>query len=252
MARTVIRGSRSGRAAVSQCAGGRAKDGRSGRAGARGRHLRADGAAKNTLVVIDAFHRSGNCNIRNGREYSGNGARWQRWFRVARGFTSPGSRIASSHGQSRCRRFSRGPSARGPTPRDGVDVALDERVGRLNNKARRNEEVKAEEEEDGSAKDVDDDADMQFFHRDKILSPGQLKRLSEHRYSCSNASLLDAFLQPWWCWLVSKVPIWLAPNLITILGLSVNIITTLVLVWYSPDAKAEVTNFISLVLSHSL
>ncbi|XP_032457633.1 choline/ethanolaminephosphotransferase 1 isoform X11 [Nasonia vitripennis] len=80
---------------------------------------------------------------------------------------------------------------------------------------------------------------MQFFHKDKILSPGQLKRLSEHKYSCSSASLLDGFLQPWWDWLVSKVPIWLAPNLITVLGLIVNIVTTLVLVWYSPDAKAE-------------
>ncbi|XP_011498348.1 PREDICTED: choline/ethanolaminephosphotransferase 1 isoform X5 [Ceratosolen solmsi marchali] len=80
---------------------------------------------------------------------------------------------------------------------------------------------------------------MQFFYKEKILSPGQLKRLSEHKYSCSSASLLDNLLQPWWDWLVSKVPIWLAPNLITVLGLFVNIVTTLVLVWYSPDAKAE-------------
>ncbi|XP_044003666.1 choline/ethanolaminephosphotransferase 1-like [Aphidius gifuensis] len=73
----------------------------------------------------------------------------------------------------------------------------------------------------------------------KILSPGQLKRLSEHKYSCSSSSILDEYLQPWWNWLVSKVPIWLAPNLITILGLIINIGTTLILVWYSPDAKIE-------------
>ncbi|XP_043268173.1 cholinephosphotransferase 1 isoform X2 [Venturia canescens] len=78
-----------------------------------------------------------------------------------------------------------------------------------------------------------------LFYKDKILSPGQLKRLSEHKYSCSSASILDSLLQPWWDWLVSKVPLWLAPNLITILGLIVNIATTLILVWYSPDAKAE-------------
>ncbi|XP_066591560.1 cholinephosphotransferase 1 isoform X3 [Prorops nasuta] len=79
---------------------------------------------------------------------------------------------------------------------------------------------------------------MQFY-KERLLSPGQLKRLSEHKYSCMTSSLLDRFLQPWWDWLVSKVPLWLAPNLITVLGLIVNITTTLILVYYSPDAKAE-------------
>ncbi|XP_074108343.1 choline/ethanolaminephosphotransferase 1 bbc isoform X3 [Cotesia typhae] len=80
---------------------------------------------------------------------------------------------------------------------------------------------------------------MMQFYKEKILSPGQLKRLSEHKYSCTSASLLDSYLQPWWDWLVSKVPLWLAPNLITIVGLVINIATTLILVYYSPDAKAE-------------
>lgn len=71
---------------------------------------------------------------------------------------------------------------------------------------------------------------MQFY-KERILNAAQLKRLSEHKYSCTSASLLDAWLQPWWCWLVSKTPLWLAPNLITILGLIVNIFTTLILVW---------------------
>lgn len=79
---------------------------------------------------------------------------------------------------------------------------------------------------------------MQFY-KEKLLSPGQLKRLSEHKYSCTTNSLLDGLLQPWWNWLVSKVPLWLAPNLITILGLIVNIVTTLILVYYSPDARIE-------------
>ncbi|KAL1116096.1 hypothetical protein AAG570_005591 [Ranatra chinensis] len=78
-----------------------------------------------------------------------------------------------------------------------------------------------------------------LFYREKLLSPGQLKRLSEHKYSCNSISILDRLLQPWWNWLVGKVPIWLAPNLITISGLIVNILTTLLLVWFSPDAKSE-------------
>ncbi|KAF4524406.1 hypothetical protein B566_EDAN009322 [Ephemera danica] len=73
----------------------------------------------------------------------------------------------------------------------------------------------------------------------QILSSIQLKRLSEHRYSCSSCSLLDPILQPYWNKLTSYLPLWLAPNLITVTGLLINILTTLVLVWYSPDAKAE-------------
>ncbi|KPJ16243.1 Choline/ethanolaminephosphotransferase 1 [Papilio machaon] len=80
---------------------------------------------------------------------------------------------------------------------------------------------------------------MQFY-KERILNAAQLKRLSEHKYSCTSASILDAWLQPWWCWLVSKTPLWLAPNLITILGLIVNVVTTLILVWYSPDARQDV------------
>ncbi|XP_053671489.1 cholinephosphotransferase 1 [Anopheles nili] len=77
------------------------------------------------------------------------------------------------------------------------------------------------------------------FYKQKLLHPAQLKKLSDHKYSCSNISLMDPFLQPWWCWLVSKVPLWLAPNLITIVGLIINIITTLTLISYSPTGREE-------------
>lgn len=69
------------------------------------------------------------------------------------------------------------------------------------------------------------------LYKERLLSAVQLKRLGEHKYSCSSNSLLDPLLQIWWNWLVAKVPIWVAPNLITILGLLVNILTTLILVW---------------------
>ncbi|KAL3266412.1 hypothetical protein HHI36_010588 [Cryptolaemus montrouzieri] len=75
------------------------------------------------------------------------------------------------------------------------------------------------------------------LYKEKLLSDVQLKRLGEHQYSCSSCSILDKFLQPYWNWLVLKVPLWLAPNLITTVGLILNIVTALILVWYSPNAK---------------
>ncbi|KAL7737198.1 hypothetical protein ACLKA6_005389 [Drosophila palustris] len=73
------------------------------------------------------------------------------------------------------------------------------------------------------------------YKESNILSPQQLRKLSEHKYSCFSASLLDPLLQPWWNWLVAQTPLWLAPNLITIVGLILNIVTTLILIGYSPN-----------------
>ncbi|XP_063909517.1 cholinephosphotransferase 1-like isoform X2 [Zophobas morio] len=80
---------------------------------------------------------------------------------------------------------------------------------------------------------------MMKLYKERLLSDAQLKRLGEHQYSCQSVSIMDKLLQPYWNWLTSKVPIWLAPNLITILGLVVNIVTALILIWYSPDAKQD-------------
>lgn len=77
------------------------------------------------------------------------------------------------------------------------------------------------------------------------LNTDQLIRLEKHSYSCTNASLLDPFMQKLWCWLVERCPMSLAPNLITITGLIINIVTCLILIYYSPDAKQEVSYFYS-------
>uniref|UniRef100_A0A671PNP3 Choline/ethanolaminephosphotransferase 1 n=1 Tax=Sinocyclocheilus anshuiensis TaxID=1608454 RepID=A0A671PNP3_9TELE len=71
------------------------------------------------------------------------------------------------------------------------------------------------------------------------LSRQQLKKLEEHQYSSAGRSLLEPFMQGFWCWLVSKVPLWMAPNLITIVGLATNIISTLILVYYCPTATEQ-------------
>ncbi|XP_018432296.1 PREDICTED: choline/ethanolaminephosphotransferase 1 [Nanorana parkeri] len=71
------------------------------------------------------------------------------------------------------------------------------------------------------------------------LSRHQLKRLEEHRYKSCGKSLLEPLMQGFWEWLVAQVPMWIAPNLITILGLVVNIFTTVVLACYCPTATEQ-------------
>uniref|UniRef100_UPI00398EEE39 choline/ethanolaminephosphotransferase 1-like isoform X1 n=1 Tax=Pristiophorus japonicus TaxID=55135 RepID=UPI00398EEE39 len=71
------------------------------------------------------------------------------------------------------------------------------------------------------------------------LSRQQLKRLEEHRYRSAGASLLEPLMQLWWEWLVRRLPLWVAPNVITITGLALNVCTTLVLMAYCPTATEQ-------------
>ena len=74
----------------------------------------------------------------------------------------------------------------------------------------------------------------------QVLSQSQLKRLKEHKYSAEGTSLLEPPIQVFWRWTVEQIPLWWAPNAITLVGLFINIATTLILVFYSPDCIHEV------------
>lgn len=73
-----------------------------------------------------------------------------------------------------------------------------------------------------------------------VLNERQLKRLSEHKYSAECCTILDPYFQVYWRWLVEQLPLWLAPNTLTVSGLAVNVITSLILIGYCPQAKGEV------------
>jgi len=70
----------------------------------------------------------------------------------------------------------------------------------------------------------------------EVLSPTQLKGLEKHKYSSSGTSLVEPIFQVYWRWLVELVPRWVAPNTITIVGLIINIVTSLLLMVYCPSA----------------
>lgn len=72
------------------------------------------------------------------------------------------------------------------------------------------------------------------------LSAAQLRRLEEHRYSVAGVSLLEPPLQLYWTWLLQWIPLWMAPNSITLLGLAINLLTTLLLISYCPTVTEEV------------
>jgi choline/ethanolamine phosphotransferase len=72
-----------------------------------------------------------------------------------------------------------------------------------------------------------------------VLTQSQLKNLDEHKYSSTGATLLDKYFQPYWRWLVEQMPLNLAPNLITVIGLIINVITSTILIIYCPNANED-------------
>ena len=74
----------------------------------------------------------------------------------------------------------------------------------------------------------------------QVLSQTQLKRLKEHTYSAEGSSILEPPMQVFWKWTLEQVPMWWAPNAITAIGLAINILSTLILAFYSPDCIQEV------------
>ena len=82
-----------------------------------------------------------------------------------------------------------------------------------------------------------------IFNMNEVLTPSQLKRLTEHKYSVEGSSICDPVMQKFWGWLIQQIPLHWAPNAITLAGLIVNIVTATILVIYSPDARQQVSAF---------
>lgn len=74
----------------------------------------------------------------------------------------------------------------------------------------------------------------------EVLSEDQLQRLARHKYSANGVSAVEPYLQPFWRWLVEQIPLWWAPNALTLAGLVINGLTTIILMAYSPDGLQEV------------
>ena len=74
----------------------------------------------------------------------------------------------------------------------------------------------------------------------EILSSRQIKALKEHKYSAEGSSICEPFMQVYWRWLVEQIPKTWAPNSITLVGLIINVVSTLILIYYNYDGKREV------------
>lgn len=88
---------------------------------------------------------------------------------------------------------------------------------------------------------------LHLCRRDKnmaVFNESQLNRLKAHKYCSEGRSVSEFIFQPFWNYVVTLMPLWLAPNLITILGLIVNVATSTLILLYSPKADSDDVSFL--------
>lgn len=59
-----------------------------------------------------------------------------------------------------------------------------------------------------------------MYFRKQIISTVGLERVASHVYKAGTYSVLDNYLNYWWNYIVEWMPLWLAPNVITLIGTS--------------------------------
>ncbi|VDN06136.1 unnamed protein product [Thelazia callipaeda] len=83
-----------------------------------------------------------------------------------------------------------------------------------------------------------------YLEGDCQLQVVQMDRLRKHKYSAVDTSWLDEFcMKCFWDYVVQFYPMWLAPNLITVIGFLINLATVSVLASFSYDAKMPASSW---------
>ncbi|KAI9222539.1 CDP-alcohol phosphatidyltransferase-domain-containing protein [Blastocladiella britannica] len=63
-----------------------------------------------------------------------------------------------------------------------------------------------------------------------------LPNLHKYTYAGADHSLVSKYiLQPYWNWLITLVPMWMAPNLVTLIGFGFIVANLCLTLWFSPD-----------------
>ncbi|CAK5093301.1 unnamed protein product [Meloidogyne enterolobii] len=81
---------------------------------------------------------------------------------------------------------------------------------------------------------------VNYIEYDCQLKHSQLARMGDHVYSAIDASWLDQLcMSKFWNYIVQWYPLWLAPNLITLIGLLINLVTVLILSHFCYSATEQ-------------
>lgn len=72
-----------------------------------------------------------------------------------------------------------------------------------------------------------------------VVPPAGLKHLKHYKYSAIDRSpIANYILQPYWRWATTLFPLWIAPNLITLLGFAFIVFNFILCMLFIPNLEA--------------
>ncbi len=71
-----------------------------------------------------------------------------------------------------------------------------------------------------------------------------LKALKEYKYVSGGYSVMDKVMNHWWEFFVKLIPLWVAPNLITLVGLFINMSGSAVYMYYDMSFSEPVPQWV--------
>ena len=66
----------------------------------------------------------------------------------------------------------------------------------------------------------------------KYLDDEALTNLKNYKYVSGEYGIMDHVMAPWWNFAVNLLPMWMAPNLVTLIGLCFMIVSLLMYISY--------------------
>lgn len=86
----------------------------------------------------------------------------------------------------------------------------------------------------------------------KYLRESDLKSLDVYKYHGADYTPVEKFLNPFWSWFASLFPDWMAPNMITFIGLILNISAAVLVIANDPTLESKAPNWTYLVAAFAL
>lgn len=85
-----------------------------------------------------------------------------------------------------------------------------------------------------------------------ILTQQDLEMIAAYKYKPGTYTHVDNLLTPFWNWAVTLLPPWMAPNLVTFIGLVGTALAAVLLTSYSPQLDGEVPGWCSALFALTL
>lgn len=77
----------------------------------------------------------------------------------------------------------------------------------------------------------------------KYITDDGLKHIKEHKYKSGGYSFLDNIINPWWEFVVTLVPMSVAPNTLTLIGVIINFGFYIIMFYHDPTMSKELPGY---------